>query len=111
MHFRAQVEVSGLGKRPAAFSVVTKDGRRQVPSICKYSQTFRDVQALEAQQSTRQAQCFCHGAAVLWQRETMCIIHDIVMKVLVTQSCQLSATIWTVACQAPSSKEFSRQEY
>ena len=48
MHFRAQVEVSGLGKRTAAFSVVTKDGRRQVPSICKYSQTFHDVQALEA---------------------------------------------------------------
>ena len=42
------MEVSGLGKRTAAFSVVTKDGRRQVPSICKYPQTFHDVQALEA---------------------------------------------------------------
>ena len=32
-------------------------------------------------------------------------------KVLVSQSCLLFATPWTVACQAPLSMEFSRQEY
>ena len=31
--------------------------------------------------------------------------------VLITQSCQLFVTQWTVACQAPLSMEFSRQEY
>ena len=30
---------------------------------------------------------------------------------LVIQSCQIFATPWTVACQAPLSLEFSRQEY
>ena len=49
--------------------------------------------------------------AVLWQRKTVLIVRDTVMKVLVIQLCQLSAAIWTVACQAPLSKEFSRQEY
>ena len=33
------------------------------------------------------------------------------MKVLVAQSCLTFATIWTVACQASLSMEFSRQEY
>ena len=33
------------------------------------------------------------------------------MKVLVTQSCQLSVTPWTVVCQAPLSMEFSWREY
>ena len=33
------------------------------------------------------------------------------VKVLVTQSCLDSATPWTVACQAPLSMEFSKQEY
>ena len=31
--------------------------------------------------------------------------------VLVIQSCPIFATPWTVACQAPLSMEFSRQEY
>ena len=36
----------------------------------------------------------------------------LLVKVLVAQSCpQLFATPWTVACQAPLSMEFSRQEY
>ena len=42
------MDVLGLGKGTAGFSVVTKDGRRPLPSICEYSQTFHDVQALEA---------------------------------------------------------------
>ena len=33
------------------------------------------------------------------------------MKVLVTQSCQLFVTPWTVVCQAPLSMEFSWREY
>ena len=33
------------------------------------------------------------------------------LKVLVTLSCPSLATPWTVACQAPLSMEFSRQEY
>ena len=33
------------------------------------------------------------------------------MKVLVTQSCPTFVTPWTVACQAPLSMGFSRQEY
>ena len=33
------------------------------------------------------------------------------MKVKVIQSCQLFAAPWTVACQAPLSMEFSKQEY
>ena len=33
------------------------------------------------------------------------------MKVLVTQSCPTLCDPWTVACQAPQSMEFSRQEY
>ena len=33
------------------------------------------------------------------------------MKVLVAQWCRLFVTLWTVACQAPLSMEFSRQEY
>ena len=32
-------------------------------------------------------------------------------KGLVTQLCQLFATPWTIACQAPLSIEFSRHEY
>ena len=32
-------------------------------------------------------------------------------KELVTQSCQLFAKPWTIACQAPLSIEFSRHEY
>ena len=32
-------------------------------------------------------------------------------KVLVTQSCPTLVTPWTVACQAPLSLEFFRQEY
>ena len=30
---------------------------------------------------------------------------------LVTKLCQTLVTLWTVACQAPLSMEFSRQEY
>ena len=30
---------------------------------------------------------------------------------LVAKSCPTLATLWTVACQAPLSMEFSRQEY
>ena len=30
---------------------------------------------------------------------------------LVTQSCPTLATLWTIACQAPLSTGFSRQEY
>ena len=45
----------------------------------------------------------------------MQIIHQvsicICMKVKVTQSCRLFAILWTVACQAPLSMEFSRQVY
>ena len=33
------------------------------------------------------------------------------VKVLVTQSCPTLVTPWTVACQAPLSMDFSRQEY
>ena len=33
------------------------------------------------------------------------------LKVLVTLPCPSLATPWTVACQAPLSMEFSRQEY
>ena len=33
------------------------------------------------------------------------------MKVLVTQSCPTLCYPWTVACWAPLSMEFSRQEY
>ena len=33
------------------------------------------------------------------------------VKVLVTQSCPTLANPWTVACQAPLSMDFSRQEY
>ena len=33
------------------------------------------------------------------------------VKVLIPQWCLLFATLWTVACQAPLSMEFSRQEH
>ena len=33
------------------------------------------------------------------------------MKVIVSHLCLLFATLWTVACQAPLSVEFCRQEY
>ena len=39
------------------------------------------------------------------------IVENEKVKVLVTQSCLLFGTPWTVACQAPLSMEFSRQEY
>ena len=43
------------------------------------------------------------------KREYPSIIIDIDIEV--TQSCQLFVTPWTVACQAPLSMEFFRQEY
>ena len=36
---------------------------------------------------------------------------EVEVKVLVTQSCPTFVTPWTVACQAPLSMGFSRQEY
>ena len=37
--------------------------------------------------------------------------HRKVMKVLVAQSCPTSCDPWTIACQAPPSMGFSRQNY
>ena len=39
------------------------------------------------------------------------ICRCICMKVLVSHLCLLFVTLWTVACQAPLSVEFCRQEY
>ena len=38
-------------------------------------------------------------------------IHEVNVRVLVSQSCQLFLTPWTVFCQAHLSTEFTRQEY
>ena len=50
------------------------------------------------------------GLRLLWQRKCEELILRITLCVLVAQLC-LTATLWTVACHAPPSLGFSRQEY
>lgn len=78
LRFRAQAglekrtassySILGLDKRTAGSSLVTKEGRRQTPSIYKYSLSPYDGQALcpttGVQPSTRQTQCFHHEAYI-----------------------------------------------
>ena len=49
-----------------------------------------------------------------WRFSVFLIFHSPLTHVCVysiAQSCLTSAAVWTVACQAPLSREFSRQEY
>lgn len=69
-----------MDKRTASSSLVTKEGRRQAPSIYKYSLSPYDVQALcptlGVQQSTRQTHASVMKLTIQEQSQIVCLRHE-----------------------------------